>query len=75
MLPGAARTRAIRAFVEFMRHADADREYRALWFAFLNRLLETARAGGRAVIFAALADSHHPVLSFYGRLERVAPAR
>jgi hypothetical protein len=75
MLPGAARTRAIRAFVEFMRHADADRAYRALWFAFLIRLLETARAGGRAVIFAALADSHHPVLSFYGRLERVAPAR
>jgi hypothetical protein len=75
MLPGAARTRAIRAFVEFMRHADADRAYRALWFAFLIRLLETARAGGRAEIFAALADSHHPVLSFYGRLERAVPAR
>jgi hypothetical protein len=75
MLPGPARTRAIRAYVEFMRHADADREYRALWFAFLNRLLETTHAGGRAEILAALAGSRHPVLSFYGRLERVVPAR
>jgi hypothetical protein len=72
MLPGAARTRAIRAFVEFMRHADANRAYRPLWFAFLIRLLETARGGAGAEIFAALADSQHPVLAFYGRLERAS---
>ena len=72
MLPGAARTRAIRAFVEFMRHADANRAYRPLWFAFLIRLLETAHAGAGAEIFAALVDSHHPVLAFYGRLERAS---
>jgi len=75
MLPGAARTRAIRAFVEFMRHADAAPEYRGLWFAFLNRLLETPGAGGRAEILAALVDSHHSVLSFYGRLARAVPTR
>jgi hypothetical protein len=38
-----------RTFVEFMRHAHADREYPALWFAFLNSLLETTRAGGRSL--------------------------
>ena len=75
MLPGPARTRAIHVFVEFMRRADADRAYRALWFAFLNRLFETARAGGRAAILGALLDSHHPVLSFYARLARVVPMR
>jgi len=74
MPQSAVRTKALRAFIEFMRHADVDRDRRALWFALLNRLLEMARGGYRREIPDALEDSHHPVLSLYARLERVMPA-
>jgi hypothetical protein len=68
------RARALRAYVEFLRHADLDRDRRALWFAFVNRLFELARGVDRHEILAALEDSHHPVLSLYARLERMMPA-
>ena len=71
--PGAVRTRTIRAFVDFLRHADVDRDRRTLWFAFVNRLLEMARGGDRREILAALEDSHHPVMSLYARMERAMP--
>jgi hypothetical protein len=65
---GAVRTRAIRAFVDFMRHTDTDPQRRPLWFAFLNRLLETARGADGREILAALQDSNHSILSLYARL-------
>jgi hypothetical protein len=68
------RTRGLRAFVEFLRHSDVDRDRRALWFAFVNRLLEMARGADRREVLATLEDSHHPVLSLYARLERIMPA-
>ena len=71
--PGPVHTRAIRSFVDFMRHSDVDREGRTLWFAFVTRLLEMARGGNRREILAALEDSHHPVLSLYARMERTMP--
>jgi hypothetical protein len=72
--PSAVHTRALRAFVEFLRHSDVDRDRRALWFAFLTRLLEMVRGADRREVLAALEDSHHPVLSLYARLERTLPA-
>ena len=74
MPQSAVRAKALRTFVEFMRHADVDRDRRTLWFAFLNRLLEMARGGSRGEILDALEDSHHPVMSLYARLERMLPA-
>jgi hypothetical protein len=75
MQPSPGRARALRSFVEFLRHANADREYRALWFACLDRLLEMARGNARREILGALEDSGHDVLSLYGRLERAVPRR
>jgi hypothetical protein len=75
MPPSTVRARAIRSFVEFLRHTDVDRDRRTLWFAFVNRLLEMARGAFRREILAALEESRHPVLSLYARLERLAPAR
>jgi hypothetical protein len=74
MPQSTVRTRGLRAFVEFLRHADIDHDRRALWFAFVNRLLEMARGADRREILATLEDSHHPVLSLYARLERAMPA-
>lgn len=74
-LPSPGRTRAIRAMVNFLRQSDADREHRALWFAFLTRLLGDARGNSRREILGALEDSRHPILSLYARLERVSSAR
>jgi hypothetical protein len=75
MPPSTVRTRAIRAFVDFLRHADVDRDRRALWFAFVTRLLDMARVGDRREILGALEDSRHPILSLYARMERVVPSR
>ena len=75
MPQSSARTRAVRALVDFMRRSDVDRDRRALWFAILNRILEMARGPQRREILAALEDSHHPILSTYARLERIAPSR
>ena len=68
--PSPVRTRALRAFVEFLRQADLDRERRALWFAFVMRLLELAHGEYRSEILTALEQSHHPVLSLYARMQR-----
>jgi len=73
MPPSPVRSRAVRGFVEFMRHADGDRSQRALWFALLNRFLESARGPDRRELLSALEDSHHPVLSLYARLEARLP--
>jgi len=73
--PGALHTRALHAFVEFLRHTEADVSRRTLWFAFVNRLLELAHGASRAEILSAMEQSHQPVLSLYARLERVAPER
>jgi hypothetical protein len=73
--PSPVRSRAVRAFVEFMRHANGDRPQRALWFALLNRFLDTARGADRRELLAALEESHHAVLSLYARLERVLGSR
>jgi hypothetical protein len=69
----SVRSLALRQFVDFMRHSDLDRDRRALWFAFLERLLEMAQGADRRGILAALEDSHHPVMSLYARMERIAP--
>ena len=73
--PSPVRSRAVRAFVEFMRHADGDRNQRALWFAFLNRFLDSARGPDRRELLGALEESHHLVLSLYARLERILGSR
>jgi len=70
--PSSVRSAALRSFVEFMRQSDPDRDRRSLWFAFLTRLLEMARGDDRREILAALENSHHPVLSLYARMERLA---
>ena len=75
MPQSTVRARAVRSFVDFMRHADVDRDRRALWFAMLNRLLEMARGPYRREILAALEDSHHPILSLYARLEAIGPSK
>jgi hypothetical protein len=73
--PSPLRTRALRAFVEFLRRTETDSSRRALWFAFVNRLLEIARGPSRDAVLSAMEQSHQPVLSLYARLERMAPER
>ena len=73
MPPGSARTSALRAFIDFMRHADIERNRRALWFVFANRLLELAHGDDRDFILEAMDVSGHPVLSLLARLERILP--
>jgi hypothetical protein len=75
MPQSAVRSRALRAFVEFLRHTEADVSRRTLWFAFVNRLLELAHGSSRAEILSAMEQSRQPVLSLYARLERIAPER
>jgi hypothetical protein len=71
----ALHTRALRAFVEFLRRMETDVSRRTLWFAFVNRLLEFAHGAFRAEVLSAMEESHQPVLSLYARLERLAPER
>jgi hypothetical protein len=71
--PSTLRTRVIHAFVDFLRHEDDDRDRRALWFAFVNRLLELSRGEDRGEILAAFDAAHHPVFSVYAELERLVP--
>jgi hypothetical protein len=73
--PGVVRTRGIRAFIDFLRHTDTDRDRRPLWFALLNRFLEVARSDPSREMFAALEESRHPVLSVYARLDRATARR
>jgi hypothetical protein len=72
---GILRTRAIDAFIEFLRHTEIDRDRRALWFALLNRFLEVARSDRSREMVARLEASRHPVLSVYARLERAIARR
>jgi len=71
--PSPLRTKAIRAFVDYLRRADRDRELESLWFAFVNRLLELSRGNDHKDILAAFDDAHHPALSVYAQLERLVP--
>jgi hypothetical protein len=71
--PSAIRTRALRGFVDFLRHSDIDRDRRPLWFAFVNRLRDMARGNNRREILDALAQSGHPVLSVCAQIDRLAP--
>lgn len=73
--PGALRSRALHAFVEFLRRTETDVNRRALWFAFVNRLLELAHGPSRDEVLSAMEQSHQPVLSLYARLERMTPER
>ena len=67
------RTRALRSYVEFLRHAEGDRDRRSLWFVFLTRLLEVSRDSDRTEILSALEETNHPVLWLYARMERTLP--
>lgn len=69
------RTRALRAFVEFLRRTETDVNRRMLWFAFVNRLLEMSHGPYRGSVLAAMEESHQPVLALYARLERLTPDR
>jgi hypothetical protein len=71
--PSALRTRTIRVFVDYLRHADRDRELESLWFAFVNRLIELSRGNDRHEILRAFDDAHHPVFTVYAQLERLVP--
>jgi hypothetical protein len=73
--PGIVRTRAIRAFVDFLRHSDTDGERRTLWLAMLRRFLEAARSDPSGEMFTLLEESQHPVLSMYARLEQITRDR
>jgi hypothetical protein len=67
------RLRALTDFIDFMRRADTDRDQRALWFVFVNRLLELSRGDNRRETLALMEASGHPTLSVYARLERMMP--
>jgi len=69
--PTPLRTRALRSYVTFLRHTDRDRSARTLWFAFANRFIDLTRSPDRSVVLDLLEQSHHPVLSLYGRTERM----
>jgi hypothetical protein len=71
--PSRLRTRTFGAFVDYLRHADTNPEDRALWFAFVNRLLELSRGNDRDDVLDAFDNAHHPVLGVYAQLERVVP--
>jgi hypothetical protein len=73
MPSSTVRSHAVRSFVDFLRHEDDDKERQALWFAFVNRLLEMAHGNDREDILTALENAHHPALSVYARLERLIP--
>ena len=68
-------SRAVHAFVEFLRRMETDVNRRMLWFAFVNHLLEMAHGPYRADVLTAMEDSHQATLALYARLERMAPER
>ena len=73
MPPSSARTRGLRAYIDFLRRADLERTRRTLWFAFVVRLLELAHSADRNYILDAMETSGHATLALYARLERVLP--
>ncbi len=66
------RTRALRAFADFLHRSDAGRR-RALWFLFANRLLELTRSAESREVLRALEDSGDQVLSLYAHAARLLP--
>jgi hypothetical protein len=70
----ALRLRTIRSFIGFLGHAERDRALRALWFAFVSRVLELTHSEDRKEVLEALEQSRHPVLALYARLERTLGA-
>lgn len=72
--PGPLRLHTIRSYVEFLRYTEGDRSRRLTWFAFVARLLDSARAADRNEILDTLERTHHAVLSLYARMERVLPS-
>ena len=75
MPASVVRSRALRSYVEFLRRSETDVSQRALWFAFVNRLLEMANGPYRAETLAAMEESQQPTLWVYARLERQMPER
>jgi len=73
MPSSTARTRGLRAFIDFVRRTDMERNRRTLWAVFLNQLLELAHGGDRNYVLEAMEASGHPTLSLYARLERIFP--
>ena len=67
----ALRTRMLRSYLEFLKHADRDRSSRTLWFAFADRLIELTHTADRRLVLNLLEESNHPVLSLYGRVDRL----
>ena len=72
---GALRTQTLRSFVEYLRRSENDASRRALWFAFVNRLLELTRGPFRNEVLTAMEYSHQPAIILYAKLERMAPER
>ena len=73
MPSSSVRIRGLRDFIDFMRHADTDRDQRALWFVFVNRLLELSRGNDRRDALTLMEQSGQPTLATYARLERMMP--
>jgi len=73
MPASATRTAGVRAYVDFLRHADIDRTRRNLWFVFVSRLAGT-RGEMRKEALDTLERSGHPILRLYAEIERVAPS-
>ena len=48
-------------------------DQRALWFVFVNRLLELSRGNNRRQTLTLMEQSGQPTLSTYARLERMMP--
>ena len=51
---GSLHAQTMRSFVEFMRRSETDASRRALWFAFVNRLLEMTRGPSRNEVLTAM---------------------
>jgi hypothetical protein len=66
------RTRALRAFADFLHRSDAERR-RALWFLLASRLLELTHSAESREALRALEDSGDQVLSLYAHAARLLP--
>jgi hypothetical protein len=67
------RTRAIRAFADFLHRSDAGNR-RDLWFLFANRLFELMRSADSPTVLRALEDTGDQVLTLYAHAARVLAA-
>jgi hypothetical protein len=72
---GSLHSQTLRSFVEFLRRSETDASRRALWFAFVNRLLEMTHGPFRNDVLTAMEYSHQPAIALYAKLERMAPER